>query len=379
MRIGIDARELSGHPTGVGRYLAGLLRQWSHDASRQRHEFLLYTTAAERLPAGPFTPRVVAGAGGTAWEQRALPAALAADRPDVFFSPGYTTPLLTRVPRVVAMHDVSFAAHPEWFTLREGLRRRTIARLSARRAAAVITISDFSRGEIVEHLGVPAGLVQVIPPGIDPPRLAAPLASADSDDNEGDRGPGRAHPSDGFLPRTASVLYVGSIFNRRRVPDLIRATGLLAREHGAVHLDLVGDNRSFPRQEVESFAARNAPPGVVRWHRYVSEAELARLYAAAGAFAFLSEYEGLGLTPLEALSVGVPPVLLDTRVARESCGDAALYVSRGNVRATADALAQLLFEPAVRQRILSAAPAVLRRYDWAAAARQTLAVLERSA
>ena len=118
--------------------------------------------------------------------------------------------------------------------------------------------------------------------------------------------------------------------------------------------------------------------GQVRWREYVTDAELHDLYGQARAFAFLSEYEGLGLTPLEALAAGVPPVLLDTPVARESCGDAAVYVPPRDVPATTRALESVLFDEATRSRILAAAPAELAKYSWPHAARETLAVLERA-
>ncbi len=114
----------------------------------------------------------------------------------------------------------------------------------------------------------------------------------------------------------------------------------------------------------------------VRWHEYVSDEQLAALYAEARAFAFLSEYEGLGLTPLEALAAGVPPILLDTAVARESCGNAAVYVPASDLKATTRALEAVLFDEALRRRILDAAPAELAKYSWPRAARETLAVLE---
>ena len=84
------------------------------------------------------------------------------------------------------------------------------------------------------------------------------------------------------------------------------------------------------------------------------------------------------MTPLEALAAGVPCVLLDTPVARESCGDAALYVSANNVASVARALEQVLFDDAVRRRLLEAAPDVLGRYTWPRAGRETMALLERS-
>jgi glycosyltransferase involved in cell wall biosynthesis len=100
------------------------------------------------------------------------------------------------------------------------------------------------------------------------------------------------------------------------------------------------------------------------------------LYGRARAFAFLSEYEGLGLTPLEALTVGIPSVVGDTPVARESLGDAAIYAPHHDVPAIARALKTALFDESARARVLTSAPAVLAKYSWPRAARETLAVLE---
>jgi len=364
MRIGVDARELCGHPTGVGRYLGGLLLEWA--ALRGAHEFVLYAHDATTLPLDTrrFATRIVPGTPGTWWEQVRVPRAAAADHLDVWFAPGYTAPLRMHVPTVVAIHDLSFVAHPEWFSIREGARRRWLVSQSASRASAVVTISEFSKGELVNRLSVPPGRVHVIPPGIGPGGPAPSPTPAPS--------PQPPAPA----PR---VLFVGSIFNRRHVVDLIHAFTPIARAHPDASLDIVGDNRSYPKQDLRRTIADDRVEGQVRWHEYVTDARLADLYARAGAFAFLSEYEGLGLTPLEALAAGVPPVLLDTPVARESCGDAAVYVGLGEVSAITRALDAVLFDAATRSRILGAAPAALARYSWPRAARETLAVLEAAA
>jgi glycosyltransferase involved in cell wall biosynthesis len=110
---------------------------------------------------------------------------------------------------------------------------------------------------------------------------------------------------------------------------------------------------------------------------YVDEARLARLYGAAQVFAFLSEYEGFGLTPLEALAAGVPIVVLDTPVAREVYSEAAWFVPPDE-RAVASALEALLVDPAEAQALLSRAPAVLARYSWDRAAHETLDALLRA-
>lgn len=119
--------------------------------------------------------------------------------------------------------------------------------------------------------------------------------------------------------------------------------------------------------------------GRVRVRAYVDDATLNDLYWSARAFAFLSEYEGFGFTPLEALSAGVPPLVLDTPVSREVCGGAAEYVAAVDPHAVAAGLERTLYDDAARARVLEAAPALLARYRWDAAASGTLDVLERAA
>jgi glycosyltransferase involved in cell wall biosynthesis len=367
MRIGIDARELCGHATGVGRYLSGLLSRWSGAAGRG-HQFVLYAAEpiAMSLDSRQFPIRVLAGPAGTWWEQARLPRAIADDRIDVWFSPAYTLPLRITIPSVVAIHDLSFVAHPEWFRFKEGIRRRWLTRASAARASAVLTISQFSKHELIDRLDVSPGRIHVIPPGIDSPGTTLERDAA---------GVPMRQP-ESVAPR---LLYAGSIFNRRHVTDLIRAFAPIARAHPDARLDLVGDNRTYPLENPARAIHVEELGQQVHWHRYVTDQQLAELYRDARAFAFLSEYEGLGLTPLEALAAGLPPVLLDTAVARESCGDAALYVEAGDLKATTAALNVALFDEAARARILAAAPRELAKYSWSAAARDTLSLLERVA
>jgi glycosyltransferase involved in cell wall biosynthesis len=115
----------------------------------------------------------------------------------------------------------------------------------------------------------------------------------------------------------------------------------------------------------------------IRIRSYVSEEELASLYGGARAFVFLSEYEGFGLTPLEALAAGVPVVVLDTAVAREIYGDAAVYVAQPDPAQIDAALERVLFDDVERMRILTDARTVLSRYSWRRCAEQVLDILTR--
>jgi glycosyltransferase involved in cell wall biosynthesis len=358
LRIGIDARELLGDTTGVGRYLGELMRRWTVRADAARRRFVLYAPEPLSLPLPPGTAevRVVGQGRGTWWEQMYLRRAIRADSLDVFFAPAYTAPLGAPAPLAVTVHDISFVAHPEWFRAREGVRRRWLTRRAAHTAAVVLTVSEFSRREIEQQLRVDRRRIEVIHQGVT-------------------LRPGRQPGT----PREPLVLYVGSIFNRRRLPDLIAAFALATRDMRAARLAIVGDDRTWPRQDLAAVARVHAVADRVDFHRYIPNDALNALYARASAFAFLSEYEGFGLTPLEALSAGVPPVVLDTDVAREIYGDAAIFVRRGDIAATAAALRGLLLDPGAGEALLACAPALLARYSWDAAADATLAHLERIA
>jgi glycosyltransferase involved in cell wall biosynthesis len=357
MRVAVDARELCGKPTGVGRYLTGLFDAWAAGDALRRHQFTLIAhqpiAAASRWPAAV---RIAAGSGGTAWEQTALRRAVGAEHADVFFAPGYTAPLTVPTPLVLTIHDVSYFAHPEWFSWREGLRRRFLTRWSARRARAVITDTEFSRSEIARHVGVDA---HVVPLGVDRP----------------DQGPDA--PADGRAP---IVLFVGSLFQRRRVDRLIEAFGTVAAMVPEARLEIVGENRTRPHIDFAALARKTGHADRISIRSYVDDATLRALYDEASVFAFLSEYEGFGLTPLEALANGVPPVLLDTAVARETCGEAARYVAPTATPADlAGALVTLLTDASARSAVLRHRDAVFARLDWGRCAAATLQILEEAA
>ena len=363
LRIGVDARELLGATTGVGRYLGELLARWTAREDASARQFLLYTP--EPIPL-TFPPRTVdyriLGTGhrpgrGTWWEQMHLRRAVAKDRPAVFFAPAYTAPLLSGIPLALTIHDISFVVHPEWFRFREGIRRRWLTRRSADTAAVVFTDSEFSRSEIVAHFRIDRARVKVIPPGLAPRHESGASSQG----------------------RQPIVLFVGSIFNRRRVPDLIAAFAGLAGDVSQARLLIVGDDRSWPPQSLTEVAARYGIASRVEFKSYVSDAELAELYRNASVFAFLSEYEGFGFTPLEALSAGLPIVVADTAVAREVYGAAAHYVPVGDVARTTHVLANLLRASGNADEAMRHAPDVLSRYSWDRAANETLSHIERIA
>ena len=170
----------------MGRYLAALLGAWAELPAARSHEFVLCAPGPiDPVLAGPAATLVRPGwqrIAGTLWEQLTLPSMVREAKADVLFAPGYTGPLLCPAPLVVAIHDMSFAAHPEWFDRREGLRRRALVYLSGHRAARILTISEFSKREIARRLGVAEDTIEVVYPG-----APIPLAAADRFDAQSRR------------------------------------------------------------------------------------------------------------------------------------------------------------------------------------------------
>lgn len=362
MRIAIDARELQGRPTGVGRYVSEIVRRWA--VSVPPVELRLYAATGDgalsaELPGeASLAVRWVDGRAGTYWEQWALPAALRHDGSDVLFSPAYSSPLVSPCPVALTIHDVSFCAHPEWFGWREGVRRRFLARQCARRAAALFTVSAFSADEMATHLGLARRRIDVVPNGID--HVAR-----------------RPNPAPRWLARqpTPHVVSVGSIFNRRHVPTLVRAFAEAFGGHPAARLSIAGDNRTHPRLDLDAIAREAGVADRTQVLSYAPTHVIEELFETADIAVFVSEYEGFGLPMLEPLSRGVPVIVADTAVSHEVCGSAASYVPPGDVAALARALGAALHERPRLAEQLSHAGAILDRYRWDEAAAAILARL----
>ena len=366
MRIGIDARELFGQTTGVGRYLTNLLMEWS-DQCKNGYTFILYSPASKdraidlfnqlKLSDNPaFEHCELKGGHGTMWEQSQLCKAANSDNLDVFFAPNYSAPLMLQIPFVLVLHDVSYFSRPDWFNWREGARRRLLAAKSARLAHTVLTLSQFSREEIVNHLNINSDRIKITP-------LGASKSKVEHVDSK----------------VSHLVLFAGSCFTRRRIPDLIRAFALVQTRESRARLSIVGDNRTYPHLNLKSIVNSAEMAVYVSLESWISDPDLTELLRKAKVFVFLSEYEGFGLPPLEALAFGIPSVMLDTKIAREVMGEAASFVPINDIHATADALVELLWDSPKRNEILKAAPGILARHTWADTAMQTMRAVEQAA
>jgi glycosyltransferase involved in cell wall biosynthesis len=307
---------------------------------------------AQRLPAlRPDRYRVIrppaglAHRAGHAWEQAVLPIQVA--REAALYSPANLAPLRYRR-NVLVIHDVAALRHPEAYSRPYvEYQRRLLPRL-ARDASALITVSEFSRADLIDVLGAPAQRVTVIPEGVDErffgdPDPAAAAARYDL------AGP--------------YALAVGTMSARKNLGALEQAARSL-HDRG-IELVLAGSDRGY---------LRGSQAGLRRLG-YVDEELLPGLYAGALALAMPSGYEGFGLPCLEAMAAGTPVVAADAGALPETCGDAALLVGPSDAAGFADALTAAAWDDQVRARLIEAGRRRAAEFSWTRTAQLTDALI----
>ncbi len=286
---------------------------------------------------------------GHAWEQLVLPAVASRSGAGIVLSPANLAPLAW--PRnVVVIHDASALSHPEWYSREYAAWQRTILPALASAAVTVITVSSFSRDEIVELMGASRERVSVVHGGVDErfsPRADAAGAA---------RALGLERPY---------VLTVGSLTARKNLAALEPAGQAL----GARGIELVAAGGGRPQLSAEQ------GPGGVRALGHVDDELLPGLYAGARAFVLASRHEGFGLTCLEAMASGVPVVAADRSALPETTAGAALLVDPEDTGQITSALERALDDEPLREQLASAGVARAATLTWDRAAREVDALL----
>jgi len=281
---------------------------------------------------------------------------------DVLWSPGYTAPLRLACPSVVSTLDMQFVHYPEDFARAALAATRYLVPRAARKAAAVLTLSEHSKQEIVEYCRVPAQKVYVV-------HLAAD-ETAGGEIPEDEQQAVLKH----FGLEEPYILTVANAWPHKNVPALVRAHAMLP-DACAPPLVIVGlSGRGMTR--VKAAIAESPRTRRIIITGWVKERALWALYRRAAVFAFPSLYEGFGLPVLEAMAAGVPVVSSNATSLPEVYGDAALEFDPADEAAMADAIRRVLEDEALARDLVERGRRNLARFSWRKTAEQTLAVLE---
>jgi glycosyltransferase involved in cell wall biosynthesis len=369
MRIGIDAREMGAKPTGVGRYLSNILYYWIKEFSHH-HYFLYFKDEPEDSELLNF-PNVIKKlipsniiSFNMYWQQIQLPPQIKKDAVDIFFSSSYSIPLRCNVKRAVTIHDISFEAHPEWFWPKERFSRRFLTKKSASAADIIFTVSQFSKSEIIKYYCIPERKIVVVPNGVD--KKFQPIKN--KQDIE------KFQNKHNITGRT--ILYAGSIFNRRRLPLLMETFKRLGKDYKDVQLLIAGENRTCPYQNLPALAHKLGISNKTHFFNFVDEYTLLLLYNVADIFVYLSEYEGFGIPVLEALACGTPAISSDNTALKEIFPSAALLIAKNEVEELYKAISQLFDDPKLCSELVDNSKKLLQKYSYEETAREIMHYLE---
>lgn len=408
LHIGIDAHSIGARQGGNETYIRNLIIGLSR-LDRDNH-YTIYL--ASRQAAAEWSTRFADEAPNFA--VRILPpptpivrapVALAFElrrRPVDLLHVQYTAPPFCPVPVVATIHDLAFEHYPETFTRRGSWQLRLTVRRTARRAARILTVSEFSRQDLLNTYDLPGEKVVVTWNGIEPrfnpinpvssfnrgPNLALePLTLAESSagielgEREGERETENESARIGakYGLRGGYLLALGSLQPRKNLPRLIRAYAGLRRHRPELNPQLVIAGRELWLTN-EIFRELDAEIGAAPWRSdiiftgYVPDADLPALYRGASVLVYPSIFEGFGLPPVEAMACGTPVVTSQAGSLGEICGAAARYIDPFDVDSIERGIFELLTDKAERRRLISAGIERARQFDWRETAEKTLAV-----
>jgi glycosyltransferase involved in cell wall biosynthesis len=293
-------------------------------------------------------------------EQILLPYAVRKAQVEVLWSPGYTAPACCPVPQAVTVCDLQYKSHPEDMSWIERITLDILVRTACRRCQAILSISEFSRQELLRHGFASADKVHAVLLGVSPQEESTSEKRKTLVEHLGLRSP--------FL------LCVAHTYPHKKVDTLIAAFALLQQQipHDLV---LVGKGRRGEESVQKSLQQLEQPQRVHRLQGLSGE-EMQALYQQAALFILPSHYEGFGLPVIEALAAGLPVLTTTKASLPEVGGAAALYVDQAEAHSLANTIQDILnLSPKARWTRIQEGQDWAKNFTWERTARQTLAVL----
>ena len=313
----------------------------------------------------------------------AFPLYLRSFQPDLVHMPLNRVPLGMMKPYVVTVHDLSSLLYD---AQRGGMRmnmRRFLFRRGLLRADRILAVSEATRRDVQNILGIPADRIRRVYNAPNPEFFAHYRRAADARAAGG--GEGGLVEQHRILERYSIhypfLLYAGNIRPQKNIPRLVEAFAVVRAQLAAhplykdLHLIIIGDEISqYP--SVRHAVIKSRVENVVRFLGFVPFDTLRCFYETASAFVFPSLYEGFGLPPLEAMASGTPVVTSSISSLPEVVDDAAMLVNPENVFDIARGIREVLLDEDLRRRLIARGHEQAARFSWERTAREVLAIYQ---
>jgi glycosyltransferase involved in cell wall biosynthesis len=369
LHVVFDARHLKDF--GIGTYIRNLIQSFAQLDQESRYTLVSRPEDAPEfagLP-GNFKLAPFRRSDRSLLDNIAFPWFVRQLKPDLCHIPLNSIPFFMGRPYVVTIHDMSSLLFPARNELRETAHEERYRR-GALGATRVIAVSQSTRRDLENVVGVPPARIRTIYSAPDPAFLAG----------EDDANAGR-ETLERYSIQPPFILYAGTIRPQKNVLRLIEAFAVVRAELEShpqfkdLRMVVIGDELSrYPAVRRAVVATRVAP--YVRFLGFVPVSTLKVFYRAATVFAFPSLYEGFGLAPLEAMACGTPVVASSLPSLIEAVGDAAELVTPDNVFDIARGLRATLLDEPHRQRLVEAGRKQASQYNWTQTGKEVLGIYQ---
>lgn len=364
--IGIDARLTYYTQGGIAQYTQHIIRELAGITSPHTFTILQSRKDARNLATGPNQHKAACWTPAHhKLERLALALELLPRGLDLLHSPDFIPPLNGGFRSVITVHDLAFLRYPQFLT--EESRNYYAGQINdaVDRADHIIAVSEATRSDLIELLGVPEHKITVVYEAASEqfkPPTPAEVERMQQKHN---------------LP-APYILFVSTIEPRKNIGGLLRAYAALTDVMpDAPQLVVVG-GKGWLYDEVMALYERLKLGERVRWLGRVDYADLPVLYGGAEVFCLPSFYEGFGLPPLEAMACGTPVVVSGRASLPEVVGEAGLYVDPDDTDSIVDVLNLVLTDSALAAGLRAKGLARASMFSWSRAARETMAVYERT-
>jgi glycosyltransferase involved in cell wall biosynthesis len=363
MIIGFDGSRINTNQrTGTENYSYELLRHMAALRGAQ-HQIRVYSRAS--LPAEiqnlDIDPCVIPAK--RLWTQAGLALEIIKRQPDVLFIPAHTLPVLHRpsLRSVVTIHDLGAEYLPQFHTFPGKLYLNRSTEYAARFASMLIAVSEFTKRDLTNRLGVPSSKIRVVYEGVDTSHHQCPPTGMVD------------HTLQRFGITKPYLLFVGTVQPRKNLARLIEAISLMKNKQ--IKLVIAG-KKGWLSDDIYQAPSKYLVNHRIHFLGYTSHLDTACLYTGATATVLPSLFEGFGLPLLESMAYGTPVIAANSTSLPEVVGSAGLLVDPLDSQSMADGMDQLVHDIVLQTQLRQAGLERVKQFSWQKAASETLSVLE---
>lgn len=370
MNIGINARLLLQNKLeGIGWFAYQVLSRMVRNHPEHQFYFFFDRPYAEEFVFGNNVTPIVIGPQARhpalyyIWFNARMAPLLKRYKIDVLFSPEGFIPHRTRIPQIATIHDLAYLHYPEQIDLAHRYWYRRYQPKYANKAEKIVTVSEFTKQDIVQQYGLPEEKIQVVYNAANP--IYKPLSAEEKIKVREEISGGRNY-----------FLFVGALHPRKNIINLLKAFVQFKRRQQCVFKLVIVGRMAWQTEEIEEAKRRMPYKEDVIWLGYKSVEELSKIMGAAYALVYPSLFEGFGIPIIEAMACDVPSIVSNTSSMPEVAGTAALLCDPHNPKDIAEKMSMIYKDEHLHRQLSANCHKELQRFDWDKSAEQIWKIIE---